>query len=596
MLEEPNSFIEFDKNLENSYINSVSLDMLQNKEHCYTEEISLSNKEEYFVKQKKFQFVEMQDITNENDPTSTFNKTSRTVPNILKNKSKLHRISKSLDVTNAAISEQILCENILLKRKTKHKDVSCKRKQKFSSVDTCQELPKLDICSFVDDEHEIWDKHLFTSTKYRKKCSRRKRSKRCVKKCYRKRKTSVDVNQSEKNLLCSVSHEVSTDYTSEYNAFSPLEEIESGSFQDSIDFTSNEIFNKFNYEFYNNNNSNLDCFTWDTMDSDETRNSLSTTYESEKEYDINGNEVNTYDLMECWPLTGNKQDKRSTSPSKFYWDEEYWDEDTDINDNTGIKDRLLTETVDDDSEDDLNNYHLHMTESVEYLNDSTLNEYNDKNKCSSVIDTVCLPYEDDISSPLMDFISYSNGKIIETEMFHETRNNQEDNIVNDSSNETDSGGEFLMSENQGEDLYSLCTSQIPENNGHSTNKKMFQCLLCLLTFSNARTMAMHQADAHGDTYTILCEICGRLFNRKYHFNRHFTYCGSKNPFKCHMCVKKYRHKSSLVYHLKLVHDVDYILNDLKKFTCNLCKKVYSRFGSFENHIIKYHENTSDLDH
>ncbi|CAL7934002.1 unnamed protein product [Xylocopa violacea] len=601
MFEEPNNFIKFDENSENSYLNSVSFDMLQSKEQCYTKEITMCNKEEYFMKPKKFQSVDLQHVTSEIDPMSTFNKTSRTVPNILKNNSRLHRISKSLNVADTeknleislisdAISEQILCENILLKRKTKYKDISCKRKQKFSSKDTCDELSKLDICPFVDNEHEVLDEHSFTSTKFRKKYSRRKRLKRYVKKCYRKRKTSVDMNQSEEDLLCPVSHEVSTDHTTEC-VFSPLQEIESGSLQDSIDFSSNEIFNKFNYEFYNNN-STLDSFTWDTMDSDETHNSLSTTYDSEKEYDINGNEIDAYDLMECWPLTANKQSKRSTSPSKFSKCSENWDEDTGIKGNTDIKDRLLTETVDEDSEDDLNCYHLHTTESIEYLNDSTLNEYNDRNTCSSVIDTECLQYADDINSPLMEFISYSNGKMIETEVFHKTRNNQEDNIFNDSSNETDFGGDFLMSDNQSEDLYDTHTLQIPENSEHSTNEKEYQCLLCLLTFSNARTMAMHQADAHGDTYTILCESCGRLFNRKYHFNRHFIYCsGSKNTFKCHMCVKKYRHKSSLVYHLKIVHSVNYILDHSRKFTCNLCKKVYSRFGAFENHI-KCHENAS----
>ncbi|KAK2582816.1 hypothetical protein KPH14_008903 [Odynerus spinipes] len=84
-----------------------------------------------------------------------------------------------------------------------------------------------------------------------------------------------------------------------------------------------------------------------------------------------------------------------------------------------------------------------------------------------------------------------------------------------------------------------------------------QCLLCALTFTSKRTLALHLAGAHGDMYLILCERCGRLFNKKCIFNRHFIHCGCvKLPFSCKQCNKTYRHKSSLLHHLKIVHQIE----------------------------------------
>lgn len=38
------------------------------------------------------------------------------------------------------------------------------------------------------------------------------------------------------------------------------------------------------------------------------------------------------------------------------------------------------------------------------------------------------------------------------------------------------------------------------------NACRYKCLSCSLKFSNARTLAMHQAGAHGGKFIILCTI------------------------------------------------------------------------------------------
>ncbi|XP_015180460.1 PREDICTED: uncharacterized protein LOC107068505 isoform X2 [Polistes dominula] len=120
-------------------------------------------------------------------------------------------------------------------------------------------------------------------------------------------------------------------------------------------------------------------------------------------------------------------------------------------------------------------------------------------------------------------------------------------------------------------------------------KETLQCLLCPLTFPSKRSLALHVSGAHGDMYMILCERCGRLFNKKCVFNNHFIYCGCvKLPFDCNKCNKSYRHKSSLIYHLKIVHKIDYKKDTNKEYKCDVCSKIYKKYGAFEKHLGQSH--------
>ncbi|XP_047349171.1 putative uncharacterized protein DDB_G0282133 [Vespa velutina] len=112
-----------------------------------------------------------------------------------------------------------------------------------------------------------------------------------------------------------------------------------------------------------------------------------------------------------------------------------------------------------------------------------------------------------------------------------------------------------------------------------------QCLLCPLTFSSKRSLALHIAGAHGDMYVILCERCGRLFNKKYIFNKHYIHCGCvKLPFTCKMCNRNYRHKSSLLHHLKIEHQMENKPHTTKAYKCDICSKIYRKYGAFEKHL------------
>lgn len=56
----------------------------------------------------------------------------------------------------------------------------------------------------------------------------------------------------------------------------------------------------------------------------------------------------------------------------------------------------------------------------------------------------------------------------------------------------------------------------------------------------------------GDRY--YCPNCPRHYKWKKGLNRHRTYeCGTGPLFMCHLCAKKFHHKTDVNKHLKKVH-------------------------------------------
>ncbi|XP_011136120.1 zinc finger and SCAN domain containing protein 4D isoform X2 [Harpegnathos saltator] len=91
-----------------------------------------------------------------------------------------------------------------------------------------------------------------------------------------------------------------------------------------------------------------------------------------------------------------------------------------------------------------------------------------------------------------------------------------------------------------------------------------------------------------DLYVIQCTQCSRLFNEN-KFRKHFTHCSfDKEDFKCHICQKIYRYKSSLVHHLKTVHHLSHDVYG-KYYICNKCSKLYVRFRAFQRHLLIHND-------
>lgn len=212
----------------------------------------------------------------------------RTIPNILKNNSKLNKkIFSQLNeidenqnnVQIPFIYENPSQKNKCFKKETKCKYLSRKRKQGLGFTDVWNEFPSWNIDSSVDDKKKILNESSHTSLKLEAPTKQSKLTKHEV--------SLLKTKQPEN------SHNIPINFSSEYIC---SQEFESTDLQDSIDYSGNEIFSKFNYELYSDNN--LTDSNMYMLNSNETYNSLSTTNDSdtfEKEYDLNSNKVDTSD-------------------------------------------------------------------------------------------------------------------------------------------------------------------------------------------------------------------------------------------------------------------------------------------------------------
>ncbi|XP_076672103.1 uncharacterized protein LOC143371111 isoform X3 [Andrena cerasifolii] len=576
---------------------------------------------------------------------------TRTVPNILKNNLKSHRASQvaptETDIVHNRAETSIqflidstvvpgssLLKNESIKKQSKRNRLSHRRKQEHNYTGIWQDLPNWNMYSLINEENEASNTSLYTLPDL-ESSKQGKKLKRHVKKRNEKHKMSVLRSEQNEDSLPPIPCDLSVDFPSEFHTFPSPQETEPKDSQDPIDFTSNEIFSKYNYECQGT--SKLDCFAECIMVSDETRSALSIIHENDghgKGYDMNGNEIDVQKPARCSSMR-NEQNEEDSLTSHTFISSEYWSEDVQFPCNKNpncssdlccgycqedcvsnwittsgaqninfTKNKVLAETLNENLINECSNTDhqihfrrsdLHVTWSDEHSTDDILKEENADNN-SITIGSGVYPqcaFENNTELPLFDLTPTYNEDGVGKDIFEESTSTVEGREYNGndiSLLESDPDLFLYISEEEMESACIIDTSQAETNKQYNTNNEEFQCLLCPLTFSSARTMAMHQAGAHGGMYVILCESCGRLFNRKYHFNRHFIHCGRlKEPYKCDMCMRTYRHKSSLVQHLKISHHVHYTRNRSTTFVCSVCKKIYSKFGAFENHV-KRHKN------
>ena len=456
--EEPNNFLTLrcsvswnmcNENLKNIYQNT----MQDNEQY---KEVNIDKEKIYFEELNNSESVNVYYNTNTKQDLSILNRTSRTVPNILKSNSRSHQIFKTdaaksncffEGITDTkqvlvAASKHTVSGNTFAKE-IKHKKISRRRKQKLNYMNNCNE-PNWNIFSFVDKEKEMLDKNICMSTEL-KSCTQEKELKHHTNKQDKKQRT-VFKNDQERS---SMSDHTLTDFTSECQIFSSFEGIDTNNLQDSIDFSSNEIFNKFNYEFYDNNN--LDCCTKYIENSDDTYNSFNTKYDSDyiKECDINDNKIDTSEAY--WSLTNYEQSEIDVSITRSMIAPEYWNADlsnekskcssnsccdycledcvsnwiTTSGGSMFRKDRLLTETFNDDSQVNLNNSDLHTSNDTYFTDNEDSRTFSPINEIEN-----SLQITDDINSSLTEFLSYSDEKGIKGEIFKEKTytQTQENNI------------------------------------------------------------------------------------------------------------------------------------------------------------------------
>lgn len=302
---------------------SVLLTMQESENQCKPKKITVVE-DVHDPEIDKDNWVEVDVLSFDNPDETNKQKTNayskipiRKVPNILKNSLKIHvtaevplleTIESPIDMVDVddiaetsfnstVMSDSTVSEGKLINEEPNKgaKKLFRKRKQKYNSTNVRQDYENWDMESwFIQGAQELVVK------KERSRTCSQKTKLRLRKKIEKVKPKNTVRKQSKKeqDLLSSGtgdSRDTVTDGNFEYPTYSSvLQENEQG-LQNYIDFSSNNIFNEFDYEFSTVEYS--DYLRKFVTSSNETHSSIHGSDTYDKEYDINGNDINTCSLM-----------------------------------------------------------------------------------------------------------------------------------------------------------------------------------------------------------------------------------------------------------------------------------------------------------
>ena len=121
-----------------------------------------------------------------------------------------------------------------------------------------------------------------------------------------------------------------------------------------------------------------------------------------------------------------------------------------------------------------------------------------------------------------------------------------------------------------------------------------KCCLCEKSFAKLASLRQHLTTMHDQHKcercfkTNKCEYCGKIYERKYDFDRHvdLVHKGLKY-FYCEECGKGFTTKFYVGAHKKVVHQ------GRKDFQCDLCEKSFQHKSAKQIHIRAVHEKRMD---
>ena len=115
----------------------------------------------------------------------------------------------------------------------------------------------------------------------------------------------------------------------------------------------------------------------------------------------------------------------------------------------------------------------------------------------------------------------------------------------------------------------------------SSNERKFECDICGKRLKTRKILKCHSQTHKKEKPK--CEICNIEFRKGIaSLNRHNVLFHGDRPFKCDICAKSFKVKSSIKVHRKL-H------TEPKQFKCNLCDKKFSQKGNVDIHM-RIHTN------
>eukprot|EP00092_Neocalanus_flemingeri_P006302 GFUD01006779.1.p1 GENE.GFUD01006779.1~~GFUD01006779.1.p1 ORF type:complete len:851 (+),score=149.67 GFUD01006779.1:1228-3780(+) len=147
---------------------------------------------------------------------------------------------------------------------------------------------------------------------------------------------------------------------------------------------------------------------------------------------------------------------------------------------------------------------------------------------------------------------------------------------------------------------------------HGKHDAKYQCNICKKSFPVMHKLKHHQ-EIHTDKeeWTYNCEECPAVFPSESRLSQHLKSTHQQTTALCFECGKNFQNKFILQSHIKNIHGEDYtrfqctscglkvttlfgarkhyrVEHKDKPFSCNVCKKVFSKEGSLHAHLNKYH--------
>ncbi|XP_037945859.1 zinc finger protein 26-like [Teleopsis dalmanni] len=127
------------------------------------------------------------------------------------------------------------------------------------------------------------------------------------------------------------------------------------------------------------------------------------------------------------------------------------------------------------------------------------------------------------------------------------------------------------------------TSSNAATSGSATSRKVFECDVCNMKFSNGANMRRHKM-RHTGVKPYECRVCQKRFFRKDHLAEHFTTHTKTLPFHCPICNRGFQRQIAMRAHFQNEHVGQH---DLVK-TCPLCSYRAGSMKSLRIHFFNRH--------
>ncbi|XP_045469998.1 zinc finger protein 37 homolog isoform X2 [Harmonia axyridis] len=114
------------------------------------------------------------------------------------------------------------------------------------------------------------------------------------------------------------------------------------------------------------------------------------------------------------------------------------------------------------------------------------------------------------------------------------------------------------------------------------NKQSLSCEQCNDLFNSEEDLIVHLESSHQNGKRFKCPECNRAFSYAKTFEMHLQR-HKKGIFSCEVCLKKFNHASSLIYHRNAEH------NNGKRFVCSKCNKTFKHRQLLHRHQLVHTE-------